>query len=62
MTLQRIVAIILTAIIFLAPLTVLIDSASVELEHNIRLHADGATSAPDVPNYRIGDTWVYETQ
>ena len=62
MTLQRFVAIILTAIIFFAPLTVLIDSTSVELENNILLHADGTTSAPDVPNYRIGDTWVYETQ
>ena len=58
---QRIGAISLIAIIFLAPFTMLLESNPPELDYSIRSHADGTTSAPDVPNYRIGDEWTYDT-
>nr|MCS5533115.1 hypothetical protein [Candidatus Poseidoniaceae archaeon] len=62
MILQRVVAIILTAILFLAPFSMLLESNLQELDDYNILRADGTTSAPDVPNYRIGDQWIYETQ
>jgi len=52
----------LVALLFLAPFTALLESNPSQLNFQQPSHADGTTSAPDVPNYRIGDTWVYETQ
>ena len=58
---QRIVAIALFAIIFLAPFSLLLDEDNQQLDDSIQSHADGTTSAPDVPNYRLGDEWTYDT-
>ena len=58
---QRIVAIALFAIIFLAPFSLLLDENNQHLDDSNQSHADAATPAPDVPNYRIGDEWTYDT-
>ena len=58
MTQQRIVAIALFAIIFLAPFSMLLEDNNRQLDDSIQSRADGTTSAPDVPNYRLGDEWT----
>ena len=58
---QRIVAIALFAIIFLAPFSMLLEDNNRQLDDSIQSRADGTTSAPDVPNYRLGDEWTYDT-
>ena len=58
---QRIVAIALFAIIFLAPFSMLLEDNNRQLDDSIQSHVDGTASAPDVPNYRLGDEWTYDT-
>lgn len=58
---QRIVAVALFAIIFLAPFSMLLDENNQQLDDSIQSHVGDIITAPDVPNYRLGDEWTYDT-
>ncbi|MBT4069765.1 MAG: hypothetical protein HOE79_00810, partial [Euryarchaeota archaeon] len=62
MSRNHLLAVGLVALLFLAPFTALLESNPSQLDFQQPSHADGTDSAPDVPNYRIGDKWIYETK
>ena len=60
---QRCLAVILISIMFIAPLGNLNDSNKTETLADITISESGTLNGwPDVPTWRIGDKYTYETQ
>ena len=60
---QRCLAILLISIMFIAPLTSLNDSKQDRLSDTPTISESGTLNGwPDVPTWRIGDKYTYETQ